>query len=133
MPDLTLRRFLIDTNIVIAIFAQETGVLQRLQQALFYFLPSIVLGELYYGARKSGRVEANVQRVEDFVAHNAVLDCDAETARHYGLIREALRAKGKPIPENDIWIAALALQHDLTLVSRDAHFNEIDGLSVVVW
>lgn len=133
MPDLTLRRFLIDTNIVIAIFAQEAGVLQRLQQALFYFLPSIVLGELYYGARKSGRVEANVQRVEDFVAHNAVLDCDAETARHYGLIREALRAKGKPIPENDIWIAALALQHDLTLVSRDAHFNEIDGLSVVVW
>ena len=108
MPDLVLRRFLIDTNIVTAIFAQKASVLQRLQQALFYFLPSIVLGELYYGARKSGRVEANVQRVEEFAAQNSILDCDAETARHYGFIREALRAKGKPIPENDIWIAALA-------------------------
>ena len=133
MPDVSFRRLLLDTDIIIALFAQDVGVLQKLQQAPSYFLPCVVLGELYYGARKSGRVQANVQRVEDFAYQNSILDCDAETAYHYGLIREALRAKGKPIPENDIWIVALALQHDLVLVSRDAHFNEIDGLSIVVW
>lgn len=128
-----LRRFLLDTNIVIALFAQEVGVLQQLQQAVGIFLPCIVLGELYYGARKSGRAAANVQRVEDFAARNVVLPCDVETAQHYGVIREALRAKGRPLPENDIWIAALALQYDLVLVSRDAHFDEIAGLTVLAW
>lgn len=128
-----LRRFLLDTNIVIALFAQEAGVLQQLQQAVGIFLPCIVLGELYYGARKSGRVETNVQRVDAFASQNVVLACDAETARQYGIIREALRLKGRPLPENDMWIAALALQHNLILVSRDAHFNEIDNLSIVAW
>lgn len=129
----SLRRFLLDTNIVIALFAQEAGVLQQLSQAAGIFLPCIVLGELYYGARKSGRVEANVQRVDEFASQNVVLNCDAETAQQYGIIREGLRAKGKPLPENDIWIAALALQHNLILVSRDAHFSEIESLAVVAW
>lgn len=128
-----LRRFLLDTNIVIALFAQEAGVLQQLQQAVMVVLPCIVLGELYYGARKSNRVAANVQRVDDLAARNTILACDWETAQQYGMIREALRVKGRPLPENDIWIAALALQHNLTLVSRDAHFHEIDGLNVVAW
>ncbi len=133
MLTLLLRRFLLDTNIVIALFAQEADVLQQLQQAAGTFLPCIVLGELYYGARKSGRTEANIQRVDEFAARNAVLNCDAETAQQYGKIKEALRAKGKPLPENDIWIAALALQHDLVLVSRDAHFNEIADLIIAAW
>jgi len=129
----SLRRFLLDTNIVIALFAQEASVLQQLQQAVGIFLPCIVLGELYYGARKSGRAVANVQRVDEFASQNVVLPCDMETAQQYGIIKEALRAKGRPLPENDIWIAALALQHNLVLVSRDAHFNEIAGLTVAAW
>jgi len=129
----SLRRFLLDTNIVIALFAQEASVLQQLQQAVGIFLPCIVLGELYYGARKSGRAAANVQRVDEFASQNVVLLCDMETAQQYGIIKEALRAKGRPLPENDIWIAALALQHGLVLVSRDAHFNGITGLPVAVW
>ncbi len=128
-----LRRFLLDTNIVIALFSQDKGVLEQLQQAVGIVLPCIVLGELYYGARKSGRVAANVQRVDDLAAQNTILNCDLETAQQYAIIREALRVKGRPLPENDMWIAALALQHDLILVSRDAHFNEISGLSVVAW
>ena len=128
-----LRRFLLDTNIIIALFAQDAGVLQQLQQAISVFLPCIALGELYYGARKSGRAAANVQRVDDFASQNVILNCDVETAQQYGMLRESLRAKGKPLPENDIWIAALALQHNLVLVSRDAHFNEIEGLSVLAW
>ena len=91
------------------------------------------MGELYYGERKSGRAAANVQRVDELAAQNAVLNCDLETAQHYAIIREALRAKGRSLPENDLWIAALALQHNLILVSRDAHFDEIEGLNVVAW
>ncbi len=127
------RRLLLDTNIVIALFAQEASVLEQFARAVGIVLPCIVLGELYYGARKLGRVAANVKRVDEFAVRNVVLSCDMETGQQYGLIREELRIKGRPLPENDVWIAALARQHSLTLVSRDAHFNEIEGLSVVAW
>ena len=97
------------------------------------FLPSIALGELYYGARKSVQVAANVRRVDELAGRSSVLVCDEETARHYGVIKDILRAKGRPLPENDIWVAATAMQHSLSLVTRDAHFSEIASLTVVVW
>ncbi len=133
MPGASPQRFLLDTNIVIALFAQEAAVLQPLSQAAEVFLPSIVLGELYYGAEKSARAEANVQRVNELAARSAILVCDTDTAHSYGQIKNQLRAQGKPLPENDIWVAAFALQHDLALVSRDAHFHEVAGISVVAW
>ena len=125
--------FLLDTNVVIAIFAQDAAVHQRLAEASEAFVPSIVLGELYYGARKSTRVQSNVEIVDRFAAASRVLACDSITAQHYGRFKNLLREKGPPIPENDIWIAAITEQHQLTLVSRDAHFNEIEGLPVESW
>jgi tRNA(fMet)-specific endonuclease VapC len=115
-------RYLLDTNIVIALFANEPAITQRLGDAGEVFIPSIVLGELYYGARKSKRVGENLERIDEFAVGSAVLGCDTETARRYGEVKNELRQKGKPIPENDIWIAAITIQHDLTLVARDAHF-----------
>ena len=126
-------KFLLDTNIVIAVFAQDVSVLQKLGQAGEVFVPSIVLGELNYGAGKSARADENIARIDEFAANSAVLVCDTETAQHYGQIKNALRAKGRPVPENDIWIAAIAVQHGLTLVSRDAHFQEIDSLFTEAW
>ncbi len=126
-------RFLLDTNIVIALFAQDPAVQQKLAQVSEVFVPSIVLGELYYGAHKSARAEENIAHIHAFAVNIAVLGCDAETAQQYGHIKNGLRAKGRPIPENDIWVAAIACQHGLTLVSRDAHFQEIDDLSVDAW
>ena len=126
-------RFLLDTNIVIALFAREAAVQQRLAEASEVFVPSIVLGELYYGARKSTRVTENLARIDEFVASSPVLPCDTATAQRYGDIKNQLRAKGRPIPENDIWIAAIALQYHLTLVARDGHFHEVDGLQVEAW
>ena len=120
-------RYLLDTNIVIALFANETGVQQRLAEANEVFIPSIVVGELYYGAYKSARVEENLARLDTFVASNTILPCDTATARQYGTIKNTLRAKGRPIPENDIWIAAVAMQYHFTLVARDGHFQEVDG------
>ncbi len=124
---------LLDTNILIAIFAQDMAVHQRLAVATEVFVSSIALGELYYGAYKSARVAANSTPVAEFAANSAVLMCDSETARQYGQIKAALRVKGRPIPENDIWISAIAMQYQLTLATRDEHFNSVDGSAVEMW
>lgn len=126
-------RYLLDTNIIIALFADEAVIKNNLAQANEVFIPSIAIGELCYGARKSGRTQANLARVDELVANSAVLVCDAETAHRYGDIKNKLRLQGRPLPENDIWIAALALQHNLILVTRDAHFQEVENLQTVAW
>jgi tRNA(fMet)-specific endonuclease VapC len=113
--------------------AEDPAVKQRVGESAEVFASIIVLGELYYGARKSTRVESNVQTVDQFAAANRVLGCDSTTAQHYAQIKNLLREKGRPIPENDIWIAATAKQYDVTVASRDNHFDYIDGLSTQHW
>jgi tRNA(fMet)-specific endonuclease VapC len=126
-------RFLLDTNIVIAIFAKEAVLQARLASATEVFIPSIVLGELYYGAHKSVHTAENVTKIDEFAASNSILVCDTKTAQEYGQIKNRLRAKGRPIPENDIWIAAIGKQHSLTLITRDAHFGEVDDITIEAW
>jgi len=121
-------RYLLDTNIIISLFADEPLVKSSLGHADAVFVPSVALGELYYGARKSSRIQANLARIDDFIANSTVLVSDAETAKQYGIIKNKLRQKGRPLPENDIWIAALALQYNLVLLTRDAHFQQIEML-----
>lgn len=126
-------RYLLDTNIIIALFADEATVKSRLAEADEVFIPSIGIGELYYGAKKSGRPQENSARIDEFVANNTPLVCDSEVARQYGEVKNRLRLKGRPLPENDIWIAALALQYGLILVTRDAHFREVENLQIEAW
>jgi tRNA(fMet)-specific endonuclease VapC len=126
-------RILLDTPIVIALFAKESPIQERLTQAAEVFIPSIVLGELYYGARKSVRLEVNLERIDELASTTRVLACNTDTAKQYGQIKQALKAKGRPLPENDIWIAAVAIQYGLTVVSRDDHFYEVDGLLFEKW
>jgi tRNA(fMet)-specific endonuclease VapC len=125
--------YLLDTNIVIALFANDSNVLQQLSAASQVFIPSIVLGELYYGANKSAHSKSNIVHIDNFAMKSAILACDAETARYYGRIKDHLRAKGTPIPENDIWIAALAKQHQLILITRDKHFRVIKEIKAESW
>ncbi len=126
-------RYLLDTNAVIALFADDSAVIARLASAEEVFVPSVVPGELYYGARRSNRAEENLARVEAFTAASSVLSCDHITARTYGEIKDHLRRAGRPIPENDIWIAALASQHNLTLLTRDAHLQSVQGIKAESW
>jgi len=126
-------RVLLDTNIIIGIFANDLSVINSLAKANEVFVPSIALGELYYGAQKSNHIGKNIDRINEFADSSSVLSCDTETSRQYGKIKNTLRLKGRPIPENDIWIAAIAEQHKLTLISRDEHFKEIDGLLIMRW
>jgi tRNA(fMet)-specific endonuclease VapC len=124
-------KVLLDTSVAVELFGQ-TDVAERLRAvADEVFTPSIVLGELFFGALKSTRVVANLAQVEALAASTHVLACDFDTARHYGEIRIRLRNRGRPIPDNDIWIAAVARQHDLTLATRDGHFRGIEDLTVV--
>ncbi len=125
-------KVLLDTNLIIAFFSGEKTVSQRFNETEV-LVSSTVLGELYYGALKSGRAAGNVARIEEFATSVGVLACDALTARHYGQIKDRLRSKGRPIPENDIWIAAVAMQHGLTVATRDEHFKEVDALVVENW
>jgi tRNA(fMet)-specific endonuclease VapC len=129
----TSGEYLLDTNIVIALLVKDAAVAGRVAAAPAVYVSATVLGELYFCARKSGRVVTNVQRVDDFARGISILTCDWVTAQHYGIIRNALRAAGRPIPENDTWIAATALQHDLILVTRDVHFQHVPNLSVESW
>ena len=129
----TSRSLLIDTNAAIARIAQDTDLVQLLEQAPEVFVSSITLGELYYGAEKSAKVESNLAQVDKLAAEGTVLTCDARTARWNGRIAQQLRAKGRPIPQNDMWIAALVLQHNLTLVTRDEHFKQVDCLLLETW
>lgn len=76
------------------------------------FISRIALGELYYGARKSGNVKANVEKINDFSANTVIIPCDLKTSWYYGIIKTVLKIKGKPIPENDIWVTAIAQQYD---------------------
>jgi tRNA(fMet)-specific endonuclease VapC len=125
--------FLLDTNMVIALLASDRAILKRKKRAEKFFIPSIVVGELFYGAYHSAHAQKNIAQVEVFAAANAVLNCDTETGRYYGEIKNRLRKVGRPIPENDIWIAALARQYELTLISRDKHFREVANLQIEVW
>lgn len=126
-------RYLLDTNIIIALFASDAAVKTHLAETDEVFISSIAIGELCFGARKSTRIQDNLARIDDFASNNVVLACDTETARRYGEMKERLRARGRPIPENDIWIAAIALQHELTLATRDAHFEAVEGLRLAAW
>lgn len=123
---------LLDTVIVAAYLNREQSIRDKIDTVNIH-LSSITIGELFYGAYKSNKIASNIQRIRDIESISTIIDCDAITGDYYGQIKQSLKRKGRPIPENDIWIAATALQHGLTLISRDAHFNEVDGLDLATW
>lgn len=125
--------YLLDTNIVIALFAGERGVPASISGAEKIFLSSIVLGELYFGAANSSRPRANTEALEVFTKTCTEVPVDSQTAKAYAAIRLKLKMRGRPIPENDIWLAACALQHGIALVTRDRHFESVDAIEIVEW
>lgn len=130
---MTGNKYLLDTNAIIALQRENEALKKLLRSATDVFVPVVAVGELYYGAYKSQRVEANRKELAAFITNRVVLNVDTNTADVYGQLKQALRAKGRPIPENDIWIAALAVQYDLTLMTDDAHFAVVDNLKWQGW
>jgi tRNA(fMet)-specific endonuclease VapC len=124
---------LLDTNIVIALLDGDDTVLSHLDRALEVFVPAVVVGELFFGASKSGRPTENTAKVERFAAGRAIVSCDLDVAREYGRLKRRLQEKGRPLPENDIRIAAAAKHHGMVLVTRDRHFLEVEDMQTADW
>lgn len=125
--------YLLDTNAAVAILNLDTAIDQLIERSPLVSISIITLGELYFGAEKSTRTEQNIQKIEVLIARMGVIACDGATARLYAQILATLRRKGRPIPQNDVWIAATAIQHRLTLITRDAHFAEVNNLVTETW
>ena len=126
-------KYLLDTSVVIELINGNAAVLSHIQPGTEIYLPYVTIGELYFGAYKSSRVRANLTQITSLTLDNTVLFSNMETARQYGIIRADLAQKGRPIPDNDVWIAAIAIEYSLVLVTRDTHFENVDKLSIERW
>lgn len=126
-------RYLLDTNIVIAVLNREPAMIARLSGDPELFLSVITIGELLRGAYGSVRMQANLDRVRGLAQAHAIVPCTVATAEKYALVKQRLRARGRPLPDNDVWIAATAQQHGLTLITRDRHFEEVEDLALETW
>lgn len=124
---------LLDTNAISAWAENDSALLGALRADRPWYLPSIALGEFRFGLLSSThRVELE-RWLSEVEAVCIILAPDSETARRYAAIRQGLRARHRVIPYHDIWIAALAEQHSLELVSRDADFDLIPNIRRVAW
>ena len=121
-----------DTNAVIAWLRDDPGLWRRFD-GRDKCLSVIAIGEMFYGVSKSMRGPVNRTAVFDLMTTSEVVDITAGVSERYGDLKQQLRAAGKPIPDNDLWIAATAIEHHLVLVTRDKHFELIPGLTVETW
>jgi tRNA(fMet)-specific endonuclease VapC len=101
-----MAKLLLDTNAVIVLFSEDENLMSYVEGNDIY-VPVIAIGELLYGAEKSMRREENIQRVYQFAKNRQVLNCTQETATWYEQIMNNLRMKGRPIPQNDVWMRRL--------------------------
>jgi tRNA(fMet)-specific endonuclease VapC len=125
-----MRPILLDTNAYTAFMLGAAEVIEVIAHADRLFLTPIVLGELLGGFAAGTREPKNRAELARFLdsPRVEVLGVTAQTADSYALVYAGLRRKGQPIPTNDLWIAASALEHGAALLTRDAHFSHIDGL-----
>lgn len=124
---------LLDTCTVIDLIRGRPGAVAAVRQFQIVAIPFVVAGELLAGARRSAAPEKELQKVAALLNRVLVSGADPFTAINYGVIRADLDSSGQPIPDNDIWIAAVALQDGIPIVTRDRHFSRIAGLSLVAY
>ena len=123
-------RISLDTNIVIKLFKNDPHITKLLSSNTVICLPAPVAAELLFAARNSARQVENLKTYNEFIEACTVLNITKETANQYSLIRLELKRKGMPIPENDLWIASVCVEHKIPLITDDAHFDNIDGLKM---
>jgi tRNA(fMet)-specific endonuclease VapC len=124
---------ILDTNALSAAADNDPAVIALLAQADQLAIPVIVLGEYRYGIAQSRNRASCANWLKGLLQDCLVLDIHEPTSYHYAEITLELRQKGKPIPTNDVWIAALCRQHRLPLLSRDRHFDVIAGNKRIGW
>ena len=125
-------KLLLDTNAYVALMRGDAGVAGRVRRAERVLLSAVVAGELIFGFRNGSRYEKNMSDLEAFLENRYVefLPVSLTTADRFGRLAASLRRRSTPLPTNDIWIAAHAIESGAELLSFDRHFEFIDGL---VW
>ena len=124
---------ILDTNALSAAADNDTALVAVLARADDLAIPVIVLGEYRHGIAQSRHRTSYEKWLSGLLNDCMVFDVDEPTTHHYAEITLELKRKGKPIPTNDIWIAALCRQHALPLLSQDRHFDWIDGSRRIGW
>ena len=124
---------ILDTNALSAAADRAPSALEVVAHAEHLALPVIVLGEYRLGIAQSRHRTTYESWLREWVASVTVLDVDEGTTRSYAAIGLELKRQGKPIPTNDLWIAALCRQHSLPLLSRDRNFDLVPGLRRIGW
>ena len=120
-------RLALDTNRYTDLASNVPQVVAVVEKAIEVYLPFVVLAELRSGFAGGTRAAENEQILLQFLTKRnvRVLYADEQTVGHYALVWNQLRKQGTPIPVHDRWIAAIVLQHQLTLYARDAHFDHL--------
>jgi tRNA(fMet)-specific endonuclease VapC len=127
-----MSRFLLDTSAYAAFLRNQPGAKAAVHEASELYLSPIVLGELRSGFLKGGRAAQNERRLQEFLASPrcSVPALDDDTAHRYAAIHDYLRRHGTPVSPNDLWIAASAAQHGLTVVTLNGDFDRIPQVLV---
>lgn len=124
---------ILDTNALSDIFKEIDTIKVHLENANHLYVPVIVLGEYQFGIKVSTKAEELTTLLSDFMNTVQELIVGSKTASHYADIRWELKQNGTPIPENDIWIAALGREYNIPILSRDSHFDYIKDMTRITW
>ncbi|HET9305932.1 MAG TPA: type II toxin-antitoxin system VapC family toxin [Candidatus Sulfotelmatobacter sp.] len=124
---------IVDTNALSAAADNDSAVISVLARAEQMAIPVIVLGEFRYGIAQSRHRASYENWLADLLNDCLVLDVNEPTTHYYAEIILELKRTGKPIPTNDLWIAALCRQHSLPVLSRDRHFDLVAGTKRIGW
>lgn len=124
---------IIDTNALSAFFEGENAIESVLASANAVYLPVVVLGEYRYGLRASKLRKRLEPQLISFAKSCTVLAILESTTQFYATVRQGLKKQGTPIPENDVWIAALALEYNLPVLSKDLHFDSVQQIDRMSW
>jgi predicted nucleic acid-binding protein len=124
---------ILDTNALSALLDKEAALLEAIRDSRELALPVIVLGEFRFGISVSRRRNEYLAWLRRDLSLFRVLPVVEETSVYYATIRSELKAGGSPIPANDAWIAALARQHRMPIVSRDTHFDKVKNIERLGW
>jgi len=129
-----MKTILIDTNFYADIMLGQTQTADILRRAANILLCPIVAGELLYGFKNGGKEKQNLEQFERFVNLPSVrtVDITTETAQFFALVMSELKTAGTPLPTNDVWIAACAMEHAAAIATRNEHFKKIPNLLLAV-
>jgi predicted nucleic acid-binding protein len=127
-----MSRLMLDTTAYSAFMRGQEEIKSALQRVEEICVNPIILGELLAGFRRGGRLRKNQEELRAFLSSPRVhvLNLDEETAERYAVILDSLWRAGTPIPSNDLWIAASAMQHGLRILTTDAHYRKVAQILV---